>query len=131
MKVLILVGYETRLAEMLWEGNHRLARVWQDKHYHIHVQALAPEYKVFAREVQRLIEERLRNPKTPIFCMTGWHHTAKDGMVTYTDAIHISHPEDADFLDTLQGDTVLWGGAKGKDVAGYQVHTGASEIVEE
>ena len=125
MKVLHIVGYETEN----YDNKLQLARIWQDGQHHVCVEAKAPQFEAFARELQRRIDSRLYSGKnTPIFKMVGWTQVKKDGTVINTDAIHPAQPEDDDFLETLAGDTSIF---EMEGVAGYEVHTGANYITGE
>jgi len=126
VKTLILAGNP----ESQYGKEHRrdLARIWVENG-HVLVRELGEPYKEFAHEVQQQLNERLGNPKAPIHCMTGATRIKKDGTVINTDAIRISSPEKEDFLEVLRGDMFLW--QIGHPIAGYEVYTGASYILED
>ena len=125
MKVLILEGYPQGRHDKKYE--RELAKVWLDKQRRVHVDALAPEFQQFADTTQSMIDERLANPKTPIYTMVAKTTAAEDGSVWYSDCLYFSSPEKDDFLDVLIGDTILF--ATGKAIAGYEVATGASKVI--
>lgn len=128
MKTLILVGNpEGKYGK---EHQHDLARIWVENG-HVHVRELGEQYKEFAHEVQRQLDERLANPKTPIYTFSGISRTKKDSTVIHSTVIKSSTPGASDFLEVLRTDRILWDGPGRSAIAGYEVHTGASYILED
>lgn len=133
MKVLIWVGNPVRVYG--WEHKLDLARVWVDDQHKVHVEPMAAEFEEFARIAKSEIDRRLADPREHFYHRTGssWLKE-KGGKVIAHGSVtrHVaSTPGKADFLDVLRDDVKLTGVTRGRDIAGYEIDTGASRIVEE
>ncbi len=129
MKVLIWVGNPVNVYGQ--EHRRELARVWVGSQNKVHVEALAPEFENFAREVQADIDNRIADPRAGFYRFTGNSWKTKDGTRKSVTRQEIAEPGDDNFLEVLRSDWRLNGGVKGRNIAGYKIRDGASRIIEE
>lgn len=127
MKVLTIVGNPAEKYGRQYRED--LAKVWVDDKHRIYVAPVNLAKPEFAVELQRLIDERIeKSPGKPPFFTWLVSQTHGDDN-DFGHRIRYIGPEDSDFLDNFMGDRALWGVRR--EIAGYKVHTGESEVSEE
>lgn len=122
MKVLMLVGHES--GEWRRDKLRSLARVWQDRQFRPHVEAVGKGTHAFASAVERAIYERLARPNGGFV-----RHV---GTLQQPHVRKLSKPESPDFLEALKDDDAFWELGNGyTDFVGFYVFPTGCRIIEE
>jgi len=131
---------------LIWRGNpvgvygkehlRDLLRVWVDRQNRLCIEETAPDLLDFAVAVHTELKQRISDPRGPLFMRLTGESREKEvnGKIVFGGSVtrqEKAMPGDDNFLEVLRSDRRLVENRQGKGIAGYEIDSGASRIVEE